>query len=119
MPFDQHLLLSCVAPRALLLECYHKRWFDPRGEWLAAKAASPVWEFLTGRGLSLADWPAPYDDSAAIPPFGYVRRTGTHGLSPEDWRWALDFALYLASGRGAFVDGTNHVIDGGRLSLPR
>ena len=91
MPFDQHLLLSCVAPRALLLECYHKRWFDPRGEWLAAKAASPVWKFLTGRSLSLADWPAPYDDSAAIPPFGYVRRTGTHGLSPEDWRWAIGF----------------------------
>ena len=31
----------------------------------------------------------------------------------------VDFALYLASDRGAFVDGTNHVIDGGRLSLPR
>ena len=31
----------------------------------------------------------------------------------------VDFALYLASDKGAFVDGTNHVIDGGRLSLPR
>ena len=31
----------------------------------------------------------------------------------------VDFILYLASERGAFVDGTNHVIDGGRLSLPR
>ena len=31
----------------------------------------------------------------------------------------VDFALYLASDKGAFVDGTNHVIDGGRLCLPR
>jgi len=96
-PFDQHLLLACIAPRALLLECYHKRWFDPKGEWLSAKAASPVWELLTGRGLGggergLDEWPAPYSDSAARPPFGYVRRTECHGLSPYDWKWAIDFA---------------------------
>ena len=92
MPFDQHLLLACVAPRALLLECYHKKWFDPRGEWLAAKAASPAWEFLAGKGFGREEWPAPYDAAFASPPFGYVRRTGTHGLSPDDWRWAMDFA---------------------------
>ncbi len=23
---------------------------------------------------------------------GYVRRTEEHGLSPYDWKWALDFA---------------------------
>ena len=96
-PFDQHLLLACIAPRALLLECYHKKWFDPKGEWLSAKAASPVWELLTGRGLGggergLDEWPAPYSDSAACPPFGYVRRTECHGLSPYDWKWAIDFA---------------------------
>ena len=92
MPFDQHLLLACVAPRALLLECYHKKWFDPRGEFLAAKAASPAWEFLTGKGLGLDEWPEPFDATFAHAPFGYVRRKGTHGLSPDDWRWALDFA---------------------------
>ena len=92
MPFDQHMLLSCVAPRALLLECYHKRWFDPVGEFLSAKAASPVWEFLTGKGLGLDDWPDSYDTVALRPPFGYVRRTGTHGLSPDDWTWAMAFA---------------------------
>ena len=91
-PFDQHLLLACVAPRALLLECYHKKWFDPKGEFLAAKAASPVWEFLTGKGLGLDEWPEPYSDVAVRPPFGYVRRTECHGLSPYDWKWAVDFA---------------------------
>ncbi len=92
MPFDQHMLLACVAPRALLLECYHKRWFDPVGEFLSAKAASPVWEFLTGKGLGLDEWPEPYDTVAVRPPFGYVRRTGTHGLSSYDWTWAMAFA---------------------------
>ena len=91
-PFDQHLLLACVAPRNLLLECYHKKWFDPKGEWLAAKAASPVWEFLTGKGLGADVWPEPYSDELVKPPFGYVRRTECHGLSPYDWKWAIDFA---------------------------
>jgi hypothetical protein len=91
-PFDQHLLLACIAPRALLLECYHKRWFDPTGEFLSAKAASPAWEFLTGKGLGLSEMPPPYDESFIKPPFGYVRRTECHGLSPYDWKWTMDFA---------------------------
>ena len=99
-PFDQHLLLACVAPRALLLECYHKRWFDPQGEFLAAKAASPVWEFLTGKGLGLEEMPPPYDDTFVRPPFGYVRRTECHGLSPYDWQWTLDFADRVFSAPG-------------------
>ena len=96
-PFDQHLLIACVAPRALLLECYHKKWFDPKGEWLAARAASPAWEMLTGKGLgggaaAPLEWPDPYSEELAEPPFGYVRRTECHGLSPYDWKWAIDFA---------------------------
>ena len=91
-PFDQHLLLACVAPRALLLECYHKRWFDPKGEFLSAQAASPVWELLAGKGLGLKEMPPAYSDCAVKPPFGYVRRTECHGLSQYDWKWALDFA---------------------------
>ena len=31
----------------------------------------------------------------------------------------VDFILYLASEKGAFVIGTNHVVDGGRLCVPR
>ena len=96
-PFDQHLLLACVAPRGLLLECYHKKWFDPTGEWLAARAASPAWELLTGAGLgggrtAPAEWPEPYSDALVRPPFGYARRTECHGLAPVDWKWAVDFA---------------------------
>ena len=101
MPFDQHWLLSCVAPRALLIEGFGSPWFDPYGEWLSVKAASPVWESLTGNGVALEDWPEPYDDVAVRPPLGYVRRTEDHGLSPYDWKWALDFAdMALGRARG-------------------
>ncbi len=31
----------------------------------------------------------------------------------------VDFILYLASDQAAFITGTNHIIDGGRLALPR
>ena len=92
MPFDQHMLLACVAPRALLLECYDKKWFDPQGEWLAAQAAAPVWRALGADVAFDGVQPEPYDAVAAVPPFGYVRRTEEHGLSPYDWKWALDFA---------------------------
>jgi len=51
-----------------------------------------VWEFLAGKGLGAEERPEPYSDELVSPPFGYVRRTECHGLSPYDWRWALDFA---------------------------
>lgn len=31
----------------------------------------------------------------------------------------VDFIMYLASNNAAFITGTNHVIDGGRLAMPR
>ena len=92
MPFDQHLFLACVAPRALLIEGFDNPWFDTEGEYLAAKAASPVWELLTGSGLPQVDCPADYDTSAIGPRLGYVRRSEEHGISACDWNWTMDFA---------------------------
>ena len=48
--------------------------------------------FFDGRKVTKENWPAPYSESAVRPPFGYVRRTECHGLSPYDWKWAIDFA---------------------------
>ena len=90
-PFDQHLLLACVAPRALLLECFLNDWFDPKGEFESAKAASPVWELLVGKGLGCINIPEPFSSEFIIPPFGYASRDGAHGLSAYDWMWAMDF----------------------------
>ncbi len=92
LPFDQHMLLSCVAPRALLVEGFDQGWFDTKGEYLAVKAASPVWKFLGKKGMPDVEWPSDYDTSAIGPSLGYVRRAGEHGIAPIDWEWMLDFA---------------------------
>ncbi len=92
MPFDQHLLLACVAPRALLVQGFNQDWFDTKGEFLAVQAASPVWKFLGKKGLPKVSWPDDYDTSAIGPTLGYVRRDQGHGISIIDWVWMLDFA---------------------------
>jgi len=92
LPFDQHMLLSCVAPRALLVEGFDQGWFDTHGEYLSVKAASPVWRFLGEKGMPNVEWPDDFDTSAIGPTLGYVRRAGKHGISQLDWMWMLDFA---------------------------
>ena len=92
LPFDQHLFVACIAPRALLVEGFDNRWFDTEGEYLSVKAASPVWELLTGSGMPKVDWPDDYDTSAIGARLGYVHRTEAHGISAQDWQWTLDFA---------------------------
>ena len=91
LTFDQHLFLACVAPRALLIEGFDEPWFDTEGEYLAVKAASPVWELLTGGGMPKVAWPDDFDTSAIGARLGYVRRSGSHGLAAVDWKWLLDF----------------------------
>ena len=92
MKFDQHLLLASIAPRALLVEGFNAGWFDTKGEYLACRAASPVWTFLGKEGLPEGDFPANYDTSLIGSSLGYVRRGGAHGISGSDWQWMLDFA---------------------------
>jgi len=74
---------------------------------------------------SLAKAGAPHGVRAfCVSPGPVLTRPGMAALKTLAGRAAdpaevVDFILYLASERGAFIDGTNHVIDGGRLCLPR
>ena len=92
MPFDQHLLLACVAPRALLVEGFDEQWFDTKGEFLSLQAASPVWEKFCKSGLPKVEWPADFDTGAIGTHLGYVRRNQKHGFAAWDWTWMMDFA---------------------------
>jgi len=104
IPFDQHMLLACVAPRHLLIEGFDQEWFDTRGEYLSCRAASPVWEFLGKPGLPEKPFPPDFDTSCIGSHLGYVRRIGNHGFSPYDWRWMLDFADRAFSRKGDRLD---------------
>ena len=88
LTFDQHLLLAAVAPRRLLIEGYDSPWFDTEGEYLACKAASPVWEMLGKKGLPEGPFPEDFDTSLIGEDLGYYHRAEEHGLSAFDW-WQL------------------------------
>lgn len=92
MPFDQHLLLSLVAPRPLLVLGFNNLWFDAYGEFLSLKAAAPVWDFF-GKDGSFGDtFPDTGSSSAIGTDLGYARRDGGHGVVASDWTWILDFS---------------------------
>ena len=74
---------------------------------------------------ALAKDGAPYGIRAfCVSPGPVLTRPGMAGMQTLLGRAAepsevVDFILYLASSKGAFVTGSNHVIDGGRLCLSR
>lgn len=91
LPFDQHLMMSLIAPRPLLIASAEEAYVcDPYGEFLGALATSPVYEFLGVKPLPIQAMPA--ENEPAFGTIGYYLRSGKHDLLRYDWEQFIAFA---------------------------
>lgn len=93
MEFDQHFLLSLIAPRPLYVASGETDdWADPQAEFDGALLASEVYEKVYNiKGLSVSEKPA-LDTPSIDGNVAYHVRTGPHNILRYDWDQFMNFA---------------------------
>jgi hypothetical protein len=80
-----------MAPRPVYVSTAEQDlWGDPRGTFLAAKAAEPVYALFGETGLGVSEMPPVETPVGNF--IGYHMRKGKHGLTDYDTEKFLDFA---------------------------
>lgn len=91
LPVDQHMLISLLAPRPVYIaSATEDLWSDPKGEFLGAVNAAPVYNLLGSNGLGVDVMPEP--NKSVSGDMGYHIRSGIHNITVADWKHFLDFS---------------------------
>jgi hypothetical protein len=104
LPVDAHELIALVAPRPVFLSGgngpgalnpdgtvqANDAWIDPRGSFMAAVAAGPVYRLLGRKDLGTTEYP-PLDTAVIEGDLGFRQHTGGHTPGPT-WPTFLTFA---------------------------
>ena len=100
LPVDWHMLIASMAPRPVYLSTAEDDlWGDPRGTFLAAKAAHPVYALFGEEGLAEAEMPPVETPVGKF--IGYHMRRGEHGLMDYDTQEFIEFAQTHFSNGGS------------------
>jgi hypothetical protein len=84
LPVDQHQLVALIAPRMVhIASAREDRWADPRGEFLAALHATPVWRLHGLDGVGIGDMPGLHQPVGTR--IRYHVRSGKHDVMDYDW----------------------------------
>lgn len=92
LPIDFHGLIALIAPRPIYVASASEDWWaDPKGEYLSAYHASPVYALYDYPGLTNPEPPGP-DQPIGTDKIGYHMRKGGHTMTRYDWAQYLNFA---------------------------
>lgn len=94
LPVDQHMLIALAAPRPVYVaSATQDRWADPKGEFLSAFYADPVYKLLGTEGIGgIPQEPLPEPAKSVGGIIRYHNRIGEHNILEFDWTNYFDFA---------------------------
>lgn len=91
LPVDSHMLISLIAPRPVFINTGSEDPdSDPKGQFLAAVAAGPVFRLLGKDDLGTSQMPAL--DAPVYHTLSFQIHKGIHAVLSEDWDKFLNFA---------------------------
>lgn len=92
MPYDQHFLLSAIAPRHICIGSAElDSGADPKSEFLSCVAVDPIYKLLGYEGFITPDSYPVANTSLHSGDIGYHIRSGHHYFSRYDWNQYMDF----------------------------
>ena len=87
IPYDQHFLLACIAPRYVLVNSASlDEWADPYSEQLTCAAASPAWKVYGKAGYKGGTEEYGAGEGCLYGEVAYFKRYGVHFLGRKDWQ---------------------------------